>query len=139
MVDHSLTSENLVVFPSSNTVATLVVHAKKIAKRFNTQDPLNRLLRMSSPEHQTLLDSFKYDETEFETLRIKIKSRFLCYDQADQVYQCTRCRAVLTDSIDFIDSKPLVELYEPIERKDLGSAYYDLLVVFPKLNDKKEL
>ena len=46
---------------------------------------------------------------------------------------------MLTDSIDFIDSLPLVELYEPSERIDLCFAYYELLSLFPKLNDKKEL
>ena len=36
LVEHSLTSENLMTFPTTNTIATLVEQAKKIAQNFNS-------------------------------------------------------------------------------------------------------
>ena len=74
-----------------------------------------------------------------EELRVTIKSRLLCYESSEKLYKCLDCGAALTDNLEYLNSRSLVELYEPNDKRDWVFAYCELLAKYPDIETKKQL
>jgi hypothetical protein len=70
---------------------------------------------------------------------VTIKSRLLCYENSEKLYKCRDCGAVLTDSMEYLNSGSLVELYEPNDKRDWIFAYCELLAKYPTIETMKNL
>jgi len=74
-----------------------------------------------------------------DELRVTIKSRLLCYESSEKLYKCRDCGSVLTDSLEFLNSGSLIELYAPNDKRDWMFAYCELLTEYPEIENKKQI
>ena len=120
------------------TIANLLIAAEKmINENMNSQDPMRALLHDDKNFMKDMKANFNRKNVQDEEICVTIKSRLLCYESSEKLYKCRDCGAVLTDSMEYLNSGSLVELYEPNDKRDWIFAYCELLAKYPTIEAKK--
>jgi hypothetical protein len=108
-----------------------------VKNNMNSQDPMRALLLEDKGKFlQNMKLHFKPNSPDDE-LAVNIKSRLLCYESSEKLFKCKDCGAVLTGTLEYLNSNSIIEVYEPNDKRDWVFAYCELLAKYPLIETKK--